>query len=53
METNQETRIDLAWRECETWITGFDGAPRLALLVDVPLEALQPGLVELAGEVED
>ncbi len=53
METNQETRIDLAWRECKTWITGFDGAPRLALLVDVPLEALQPGLVELAGEVED
>lgn len=53
METNQEKRIDLAWRECKTWITGFDGAPRLALLVDVPLGALQSGLAGLAGGVEN
>lgn len=53
METSEATRINLAWRECKGWITGFDGTPRLTLLIDVPLDAIQPGLEELASQVEN
>lgn len=53
MEAEIEKRIDLAWRECKTWIVEFDGTPRLALLVDVPPEALITGLQELARGVEN
>ncbi|MCC7129415.1 MAG: hypothetical protein B6D39_11185 [Anaerolineae bacterium UTCFX2] len=52
MDADPGKRIDLAWRECQTWIAEFDGSPRLALLVDAPLEALAPGMLKLAEQVE-
>lgn len=53
MEADPDKRINLAWRECQTWITEFDGSPRLTLLVDTPLEAFAPGVVKLAEQVEN
>lgn len=53
MDTSIEKRIDLAWRECKSWIAEFDGSPTIALLVDAPVEETFSGVKKLTASVEN
>jgi hypothetical protein len=48
-----EPRIDQGWKECRGWITSFDGAPMVSLLVGVPDTSLLQGLASLAERTEN
>jgi hypothetical protein len=48
-----DQRIDQGWKACRGWITVFDGAPTVSLLVGVPDKALLPALSSLAERTEN
>lgn len=53
MDESIKKRIERAWERCKGWITAFDGTPMVALLVDVPVSSVVPGLQALAQQVEN
>lgn len=54
MEASQPGhRIDQGWRACRGWITTFDGAPTITLLVGVPDAAILPALSSLSERTEN
>lgn len=53
MTLSPQKRIDQAWESCKGWITEFDGSPTVTLLVNVPPDALLPGLSTLAQKSEN
>ncbi len=46
-------RIAQGWKACRGWITAFDGAPAVSLLVAVPDNAVFPALSSLSEQTEN
>lgn len=53
MDAAVQKRIDQAWKVSQGWIMEFSGAPTVTLFVNVPSEAVFPGLSAIAGEAEN
>lgn len=53
MDPSKKKRIDQAWEEVRDWITEFTGAPAITMLVEVPADAVVPGLRSLAEQSEN
>jgi hypothetical protein len=53
IDPSRKKRIDSAWSSASEWITDFDGSPTVTLLVNIPPDALLPGLIALAAQAED
>lgn len=53
MDPSEKKRIDQAWEEVNDWITQFTGAPTITLLMEVPAEAVLPGLRMLEQQTEN
>lgn len=52
MESPHKTRIERAWVNARNWITEFSGTPMVALLVNVSVINLLPGLQAIASASE-
>lgn len=53
MDADLETRVEQAWENTKAWVTEFEGAPSLALLLGVPEESVLPGLSALSQQTEN
>lgn len=53
MDEELKSRIEQAWENTREWITQFEGAPALALLLGVPETAVLPGFSAISQEAEN